>query len=159
MRILINILIAMILIIFQNSIINYTPMNIDLLLCYMVYISIYSESYENIVLAILFGFLKDLSVENYFGITSFIWFFISYIIYKLKNRIFKDSEISIIFIITFSTLFQEFMYLVFLNEYQRNILQEGINLGFLIIFNIVFATILNIKRMRKQTKPFSKRMR
>lgn len=159
MRILINILIAMILIIFQNSIINYTPMNIDLLLCYMVYISIYSESYENIVLAILFGFLKDLSVENYFGITSFIWFFISYIIYKLKDRIFKDSELSIIFIITFSTLFQEFMYLVFLNEYQRNILQEGINLGFLIIFNIVFATILNIKRMRKQTKPFSKRMR
>ncbi|MCT4584981.1 MAG: rod shape-determining protein MreD [Peptostreptococcaceae bacterium] len=159
MRILINILIAIILIIFQNSIINYTPINIDLLLCYMVYISIYSESYENIVLAIFFGFLKDLSVENYFGITSFIWFFISYIIYKLKDRIFKDSELSIIFIITFSTLFQEFMYLIFLNEYQKNILQEGINLGFLIIFNIVFATILNIKRMRKQTKPFSKRMR
>ena len=89
------------IIILQNSIINYLSvfgMTINIVLIYLVIISLYLDELESGIIGAILGIIVDSSVGGLFGANALV-FFVSYI----KDKVYKESPIMIFTIILGAT--------------------------------------------------------
>lgn len=100
-RILLCIL-GIFIIIIQNSIINYLfifGMTINIVLIYLVIISLYLGELESGIIGAILGIVLDSSVGGVFGANALILFLISYTVSYLRNKVYKESLVMIFTII------------------------------------------------------------
>ena len=105
-RILLCIL-GIFIIIIQNSIINYLSifgMTINLVLIYLVIISLYLEELESGIIGAILGIILDSSVGGVFGSNALILFALSYMVSYMRDKVYKESLVMIFTIILISTL-------------------------------------------------------
>ena len=100
-RILLCIL-GIFIIIIQNSIINYLSifgMTINIVLIYLVIISLYLGELESGIIGAILGIVLDSSVGGVFGANALILFLISYTVSYFRNKVYKESPVMIFTII------------------------------------------------------------
>ena len=105
-RILLCIL-GIFIIIIQNSIINYLSifgMTINIVLIYLVIISLYLGERESGIIGAILGIILDSSTGGIFGSNALIFFVLSYMVSYLRDKIYKESTIMIFTIILGTTL-------------------------------------------------------
>ncbi len=98
-------LLGMLIIIIENSITNYIDIfgiSFNIALIYMTVISLYLDELEVGIMGAIIGLLKDITTGGIFGLNGLILFIISYSISHLKNKIYKESNITI-FVLVFIT--------------------------------------------------------
>lgn len=90
------------IIIIQNSIVNYLSIfgiTINLVLIYLVIISLYLDELTVGIIGAILGLLLDASVGAVFGSNALILFLISYIVSILKHSIYKEIPLIILLLI------------------------------------------------------------
>lgn len=105
-RILLCIL-GFLIVIIQNSIINYLSifgMTINIVLIYLVIISLYLGELESGIIGAILGIILDSSTGGIFGSNALIFFVLSYMVSYLRDKIYKESTIMIFTIILGTTL-------------------------------------------------------
>ena len=94
------------IIILQNSIINYLSvfgMTINIVLIYLVIISLYLYELESGIIGAILGLILDSSVGGIFGANALIFFAIAYMVSYIKDKVYKESPIMIFTIILGTT--------------------------------------------------------
>lgn len=94
------------IIILQNSIINYLSvfgMTINIVLIYLVLISLYLDELESGIIGAILGIILDASVGGIFGANALIFFVIAYMVSYIKDKVYKESPIMIFTIILGTT--------------------------------------------------------
>ena len=95
------------IIILQNSIINYLSvfgMTINIVLIYLVIISLYLDELESGIIGAVLGIILDSSVGGLFGSNGLIFFGLAYMVSYIKDKVYKESPIMIFTIILGATL-------------------------------------------------------
>jgi len=83
-------LLGLLLVIVENSILNYINIlgvSINLILIYIIFISLYSDSLEGGIIAAIVGLLKDITVGGVFGINALILFVVAYVIGYMREKL------------------------------------------------------------------------
>mgnify|MGYP001018766919 CR=1 FL=1 len=94
------------IIILQNSIINYLSvfgMTINIVLIYLVIISLYLDELESGIIGAVLGIILDSSVGGLFGSNGLIFFGLAYMVSYIKDKVYKESPIMIFTIILGTT--------------------------------------------------------
>ncbi|WP_455542731.1 rod shape-determining protein MreD [Intestinibacter sp.] len=94
------------IIILQNSIINYLSvfgMTLNMVLIYLVIISLYLGELESGIIGAILGIILDSSVGGIFGANALIFFVIAYMVSYIKDKVYKESPIMIFTIILGTT--------------------------------------------------------
>ena len=101
-------IIGLLIIIIENSILNYINIfdtSFNLLIIYISIVSLYLDEIEIGIIAILLGFTKDISIGSVFGINALILFFISYPISFIREKIYKQSNATIFTLVLLTSIF------------------------------------------------------
>ena len=80
------------IIILQNSIINYLSvfgMTINIVLIYLVIISLYLDELESGIIGAVLGIILDSSVGGLFGSNGLIFFGVAYMVSYIKDKVYK----------------------------------------------------------------------
>ena len=81
------------IIILQNSIINYLSvfgMTINIVLIYLVIISLYLDELESGIIGAILGLILDSSVGGIFGANALIFFAIAYMVSYIKDKVYNQ---------------------------------------------------------------------
>ncbi|WP_373598805.1 rod shape-determining protein MreD [Paraclostridium bifermentans] len=161
MKRIILFLIGILVIILEGSITNHIDIlgvSINFLLIYITIISLYLEDIEAGILAILLGFIKDIAVGSVFGVNGLILGVIAYGISKLKDKIYKNSYITIFALVFITSLVDSIVNILLLGMvYQTydivTIFIKGIctiplinSIGSLVFYFIFKGSILKLKK-------------
>lgn len=161
MRNIVIFLIGILIILVEGSITNYfqiADVSINFLLIYMTIISLYLDEIEVGILGILIGFVKDISVGSIFGVNALVLATISYGISHLKDKIYKNSYITVFALVFITSLVDSIINITLLGQvYQTydmlSIVVKGIfiiplvnSLGSLIFYLLFKKSILKLKR-------------
>lgn len=95
-------ILGFIIIILQNSIINYLSVfgiTINIVLIYLVIISLYLEKLESGIIGAILGIILDSSIGGIFGSNALIFFVLAYLTSFIKDKVYKESPIMIFTII------------------------------------------------------------
>lgn len=101
-------LLGIFLVIIENSIINYIDIfgiSFNLVLIYMTIIALYMDELEVSIIGAIIGLVKDLTAGGIFGVNGLILFAIAYGISHLRNKIYKESRITIFALVFITSLF------------------------------------------------------
>ncbi|MGL5695158.1 MAG: rod shape-determining protein MreD [Peptostreptococcaceae bacterium] len=101
-------LIGILLVIVEGSITNYIDIygvSFNLVLVYCTIISLYLEDLEAGVIGLIIGLIKDVYIGGIFGVNSLVLFAICYGISSLKNKIYKESYITIGTLVIVTSIF------------------------------------------------------
>lgn len=101
-------LLGIFLVIIEGSIINYIDLfsiSFNLTIIYMTIIALYIDELEVGIIGAIIGIVKDITVGGIFGVNALILFTISYGISHLKNKIYKESRITIFALVFITSLF------------------------------------------------------
>lgn len=101
-------LLGIFLVIIESSIINYIDLfsiSFNLAIIYMTIISLYIDELEAGIIGAIIGIVKDITTGGIFGANALILFAISYGISHLKNKIYKESRITIFALVFITSLF------------------------------------------------------
>ena len=101
-------LIGILLVIVESSITNYIDIygvSFSLALVYCTIISLYLDEFEAGIIGAIIGLIKDITVGGIFGINSLILFVVSYGISTLREKIYKDSYITIGTLVLITSIF------------------------------------------------------
>lgn len=80
----------------------------------------------------------DLSVNTAIGLNGLVFFIVSYVIYALRDKIFRENTVSLMILMVCSSLFDSILKTLFLQKYIY---------GTVIVFfikNFIIYTILNL---------------
>lgn len=105
-------LLGLLLVIIENSIFNYIDifgMSLNLILIYIVFISLYQDSLEGGIVALIVGLTKDVTVGGVLGINALILFAVAYTIGHMREKMYKDSYSSIAFLVVIATIFDSLL--------------------------------------------------
>lgn len=100
-------IIGLLLILWEFTVINsidILPVNINLLLIYIVCISLFTELDKAIFLALVLGTMKDFAIERIVGINTLLLISLVIVIDRLQKRVYKDKPLTPLFF-TFSSSF------------------------------------------------------
>lgn len=154
-------LIGVLIVIIEGSITNYVDflgVSINLLLIYITIISLYLEDVEASILAILLGFVKDIAMGSLFGVNALVLAVVAYGISNLKDKIYKNSYITIFALVFISSLIDSIVNIILLGSvYQTydilTIFIKGIctiplvnSIGSLIFYFVFKDSILKLKK-------------
>ncbi len=106
---------GVLLIIIQNSIINYIDIfgvTFSILLPVLVMSSLYIDEIEASVIGLLLGFIIDITVGGIVGINALILSAISYTISHYKKNFYINSTSMIMALIAISTVFQSLVMII-----------------------------------------------
>ncbi len=78
----------------------------------VVVVSILSGRKKGITAGVLAGILQDLFFSRAIGVNTGIYVLIGYIIGGLEKKLFKDNNLTPLFLINFSTVFYHLVYLI-----------------------------------------------
>ncbi len=153
-------LFGILFIVVENSITNYINIlgiSINLLIIYMTIISLYIDEFEAGIIGAIIGIVKDLLVGGIFGVNGLILFTISYGISHLKNKIYKESNITIFALVFITSLFDSLVNIVTVSQVYTtysilDILLKGVvlipllnSLMSVILYNLFKESILKLK--------------
>ena len=100
-------LIAIAILIFENSITNYIPIlgvTIDFILIYITIISLYLDELECGIIGALIGLTKDVTIGGIFGANALMYFIICYVIASSREKIYKQSKVTIFILVLATTI-------------------------------------------------------
>ncbi|MEF9990794.1 MAG: rod shape-determining protein MreD [Romboutsia sp.] len=106
-RVLLCIL-GILLIMVEGSITNYIHIygvSLNLALIYMTIIALYLDELDVGIIGVVIGFVKDIALGGIFGVNALILFAISYSISHLRDKIYKESYITIFTLVLITSLF------------------------------------------------------
>lgn len=161
MRNILLFLIGVLIVIVEGSITNYlhiADVSINFLLIYMTIISLYLDEMEVGILGALVGFIKDISIGSIFGVNALILATVTYGISHLKDKIYKNSYITVFALVFITSLVDSIINITLLGQvYQTydmlSIVLKGIvtiplvnSIGSLIFYFIFKKSILKLKR-------------
>ncbi|MGL5712165.1 MAG: rod shape-determining protein MreD [Paraclostridium sp.] len=161
MRNVLLFLIGILIVIVEGSITNYLPIagvSINFLLIYMTILSLYLDELEVGALATVIGFIKDISTGSIFGVNALILATISYSISHLKDKIYKNSYITVFALVFITSLVDSIVNITLLGQvYQTydmmSIIVKGIvtiplinSIGSLVFYFMFKKSILKLKR-------------
>lgn len=101
-------LLGVLLVMVESSITNYIDIygvSFNLVLIYMTIISLYLDELEAGIIGAIIGLTKDIAVGGVFGVNALILFAISYSISHLRDKIYKESYITIFVLVFITSLF------------------------------------------------------
>ncbi len=78
-------------------------MTINIVLIYLVIISLYLDELESGIIGAILGLILDSSVGGIFGANALIFFAIAYMVSYIKDKVYKESPIMIFTIILGTT--------------------------------------------------------
>lgn len=111
-------IIGLLALILQNSIIMGLPIfeaKIDLVLIYIVCISMLLDKIELFFLSLVIGIIKDAFFPYVFGINTIIYMLVSYIVCTIENKIYKDTIIIPMLFTFASSVFKILISILFFN--------------------------------------------
>ena len=139
---------GVLLIVLENSIINYIDIfgvTFSVLLPLLVISSLYMDEVEAGVMGLLLGFIVDISVGGIFGFNALVYATISAVIAHYKKNFYIDSTSMIMALIAISTVFQSLlMIFISLIAYQTDGILIMILKGFIILplLNVLVGFII-----------------
>lgn len=142
MKNFILVFLGIILIILENSILNYIDIfdiSINIVLIYVSIIPLYSKKIEGAFIGLALGFIKDILIGKFWGLNAIILFLIGYGYGILKDKIFKDSISTVVILVCFSSIFESVIKFVFMNNFFNNE-----NIMFFIYKGIILIPSLNV---------------
>lgn len=101
-------LIGILLVTVESSITNYIDIygvSFSLVLVYCTIISLYLDELEAGIIGSIIGLIKDITVGGIFGINSLVLFVVSYGISTLREKIYKESYITIGTLVLITSIF------------------------------------------------------
>ena len=108
-------LLGILIVIIESSITNYIDIfsvSFNLLIIYITIISLYLDDIHVSIIGIIIGFIKDITVGGVFGVNALILFAIGYGISFLKDKIYKESNITILVLVFITSLFDSIVNIV-----------------------------------------------
>lgn len=154
-------LIGVLIVIIEGSITNHLSflgVSINFLLIYITIISLYLDDIESGIIAILLGFVKDITLGSIFGVNALVLGVVAYGISKLKDKIYKNSYITIFALVFIASLIDSIVNIILLGMvYQTydilTIFIKGIctvplinSIGSLIFYFVFKGSILKLKK-------------
>ncbi|CEN79661.1 rod shape-determining protein MreD [Paraclostridium sordellii] len=154
-------LIGVLIVIIEGSITNhliFLGVSINFLLIYITIISLYLDDIESGIIAILLGFVKDIALGSIFGVNALVLGVVAYGISKLKDKIYKNSYITIFALVFIASLIDSIVNIILLGMvYQTydilTIFIRGIctvplinSIGSLIFYFVFKGSILKLKK-------------
>ncbi|MGL4796726.1 MAG: rod shape-determining protein MreD [Paraclostridium sp.] len=161
MRNILLFLIGILIVIVEGSITNYlqiADVSVNFLLIYMTIISLYLDELEVGLIGIGVGFIKDISMGSIFGVNALILATISYGVSSLKDKIYKNSYITVFALVFITSLVDSIINITLLGQiYQTydmlSIVIKGIvtiplvnSIGSLVFYFLFRKSILKLKR-------------
>lgn len=134
-------ILAIVILILENSITNYISIfgvTIDFLLIFLTIISLYLDELESGIMGAIIGLLKDISVGGIFGVNALIYFVVCYMISYSRNKIYKESKVTIFTLILATTIFSSVM-----NILSSIVVYSSFSIIKLMVRGIVILPILN----------------
>ena len=108
-------LLGILLVLVEMSITNYIDIfnvSFNLLTIYITIISLYLDETDASIIGAIIGLVKDIVVGGIFGVNELILFTIGYGISFLKNKIYKESNITIFALVFIASLFDSMVNIV-----------------------------------------------
>ena len=108
-------LLGILLVLVEMSITNYIDIfnvSFNLLTIYITIISLYLDETDASIIGAIIGLVKDIVVGCIFGVNALILFTIGYGISFLKNKIYKESNITIFALVFIASLFDSMVNIV-----------------------------------------------
>ena len=108
-------LLGILLVLVEMSITNYIDIfnvSFNLLTIYITIISLYLDETDASIIGAIIGLVKDIAVGGIFGVNALILFTIWYGISFLKNKIYKESNITIFALVFIASLFDSMVNIV-----------------------------------------------
>lgn len=100
-------LLGILLVIVEGSVTNYInifSVSFNIVIIYMTIISLYLDELEAGIIGAIVGLTKDIAVGGIFGVNGLILFLTSYTISHLKDKIYKESSMTIFALVFLTTL-------------------------------------------------------
>lgn len=101
-------LIGILIVIIEGSITNYIDLcgvSINFVLIYCTIISLYLNDLEAGIIGTIIGLIKDISIGSIFGINVLVLFTVCYGISTLRNKIYKESFVTIATLVIVTSIF------------------------------------------------------
>ena len=137
MKRLILFITGVLLIVLENSVINYIDIfgvTFSILLPVLVISSLYMDEVEAGVIGLLLGLIVDISVGGIFGFNALVYAIISAFIAHYKKNFYVDSTSMVMALIAISTAFQSLLMMIMsLIAYQTDGILIMILKGFIIL--------------------------
>lgn len=134
-------LIGILLVIVESSITNYIDIygvSFSLVLVYCTIISLYLDEFEAGIIGAIIGLIKDITVGGIFGINSLILFVVSYGISTLREKIYKDSYITIGTLVLITSIFDSMV-----NITATTLVYNSYSILTMVLKGIVIIPIIN----------------
>ena len=134
-------LIGLVLVIVENSITNYIDIygvSFNLVLVYCTIISLYLDELEAGIIGAIIGIIKDITVGGIFGINSLVLFVVSYGISTLREKIYKDSYITIGTLVLITSIFDSMV-----NITATTLVYNSYSILTMVLKGIVIIPIIN----------------
>ena len=134
-------ILAIVILILENSITNYISIfgvTIDFILIFLTIISLYLDELESGIMGAIIGLLKDISVGGIFGVNALIYFVVCYMISYSRNKIYKESKVTIFTLILATTIFSSVI-----NILSSIVVYSSFSIIKLMVRGIVILPILN----------------
>lgn len=103
------------LVIVEMSITNYIEIfnvSFNLITIYITIISLYLDEIDASIIGALIGFVKDIAIGGVFGVNALSLFAIGYGISFLKNKIYKESNITIFALVFIASVFDSMINII-----------------------------------------------
>ena len=134
-------LIGILLVTVESSITNYIDIygvSFSLALVYCTIISLYLNEFEAGIIGAIIGLIKDITVGGIFGINSLILFVVSYGISTLREKIYKDSYITIGTLVLITSIFDSMV-----NITATTLVYNSYSILTMVLKGIVIIPIIN----------------
>ena len=134
-------LLAVLLLIIENSVINYIHIfgvSFNLILIYMTVIALYMDELEAGIIGVIIGLVKDMTTGGIFGVNALILFAISYGISHLRDKIYKESRITIFALVIITSLFDSMV-----NIATTSVVYNSYGIMTLVIKGILMIPLIN----------------
>lgn len=134
-------LIGILLVTVESSITNYIDIygvSFSLVLVYCTIISLYLDELEAGIIGAIIGLIKDITVGGIFGINSLVLFAVSYGISTLREKIYKESYITIGTLVLITSIFDSMV-----NITATTLVYNSYGILTLVLKGIVIIPIIN----------------
>ena len=134
-------LIGVLLLIIENSIVNYIHIfgvSFNLILIYMTVIALYMDELEAGIIGAIIGLVKDMTTGGIFGVNALILFAISYGISHLRYKIYKESRITIFALVIITSLFDSMV-----NIAATSVVYNSYSIMTLVIKGVLMIPLIN----------------
>lgn len=134
-------LIGILLVFVESSITNYIDLygvSFSLVLVYCTIISLYLDDMEASIIGAIIGLVKDVAVGGIFGVNSLILFGICYGISSIREKIYKESYITIATLVIITSIFDSMV-----NITATTLVYNSYKISAMVLKGIVIIPLIN----------------